>query len=475
LNARGVRGCGASGEHRESTGPSRAKNMTSASFAAAAPRPGPLGGVSGNNTSTSTAQPQQPAQVSSPAAHSTNSSTTNAHNAHNANHANHHHARRANANAHPSSAHSHHARNSNSSTDAPSTAPTTASSDNSPHHAHRQSHNSSKLPAFRFADLRKDRISLPSLQQPTPLAPVTVCATADPRHTSSAQTSAQSGLLHHYHSAQSLPASPAPPETSKQTAPGAAAKTRTPKFNLTSSSSAATATAADLESTESPSSSATALPPGPASKRPASFPTNDAPAAAQAQSSSAAAPGLKRRLTESAAVKGAPPPGQRELLLPKAIDNPKTADGNKKSRPPLSYKPPEGANTADAAAASTSAGRAVIPPIRSFRSSGSRKSVVLDMHTRRTSSDSYRDEPAGASQRDRTLRALEGQRDDDFSHLAPSESGEMTTTTDNDNTADIFMKIAREDPAPRTLEKQPATAEPSVIVSAFCFASFAKV
>ncbi|KAK3901839.1 hypothetical protein C8A05DRAFT_44606 [Staphylotrichum tortipilum] len=366
------------------------------------------------------------------------------------------------------SAHSHHARNSNSSTDAPPSSSTTTASDSSNvHHAHRQSHNSSKLPAFRFADLRKDRISLPSLQQPTPLAAVvTVCATADPRHTS-AQPSAQIGLLHHYHSAQSLPASPAPHETSKQSASASAAaaaattsaKTRSLKFNLTSS--ATTATAADPESVESPSSSATALPPGPASKRPASFPTNDAPAVAQSQSSPAAAPGLKRRLTESAAVKGAPPPGQRELLLPKAIETPRVADSNKKSRPPLSYKPPDGANTADVAASSSSAGRAVIPPIRSFRSSGSRKSVVLDMHTRRTSSDSYRDEPAGASQRDRTLRALEGQRDDDFSHLVPSESGEMTTTTDNDNTADIFMKIAREDPAPRALEKQPVSAEPS--------------
>jgi hypothetical protein len=43
----------------------------------------------------------------------------------------------------------------------------------------------------------------------------------------------------------------------------------------------------------------------------------------------------------------------------------------------------------------------------------------------------------------------------------------MTTTTDNDNTADIFMKIAREEPALRALEKLPPApaAETSTIVS----------
>jgi hypothetical protein len=85
------------------------------------------------------------------------------------------------------------------------------------------------------------------------------------------------------------------------------------------------------------------------------------------------------------------------------------------------------------------------------------------MHNRRTSEDSYSGEPGDTNQRDRALRALEGRRDDDFTQ-PPSESGEMTATTDNDNTADIFMKIAREDPAPRT-EKPAAVAEPSHIVS----------
>ncbi|KAK4043192.1 hypothetical protein C8A01DRAFT_13214 [Parachaetomium inaequale] len=315
------------------------------------------------------------------------------------------------------------------------------SSDNNVLHAHRQNHNSSKLPAFRFADLRKDRISLPSLHQPTPLAPVVSQTAAVDRPLDPTQRIPESSRngLHHSSSTPTLPDRPAAFE-SKQTA--GATRTRSLKLNLP-----ATDTTPD-------DASATA------SKRPASFPetpksTGDAPAArSQSQSASVALPAIKRRLTESAVKDSAQ--GQRELLLPKTIETAKSDD--KKSRPPLSYKLPT-----TASASSTSSGRAVIPPIRSFRSSGSRKSVVLDMNTRRTSEDSYNGEASDTNQRNRALRALEGRRDEDFSHLAPSESGEMTTTTDNDNTADIFMKIAREDPAPRASEKQAAPAEPSSI------------
>ena len=300
-------------------------------------------------------------------------------------------------------------------------------------HAHRQNHNSSKLPAFRFVDLRKDRISLPSLQQPTPLAPVVDCDTADPRH-----SPAQHGLPHHS-SAQTLPDRTASLEPKQA---GGATRTRSLKFHLPS-------TAAP---TDSP----------PASKRPKSFPVNNAPATESPLSPVAAIPAVKRRLTESAVKELVQ--GRRELPQPKTSD--------KTSRPPVSSASHKLLNTLDtantantasaASAASTSGGRAVIPPIRAFRSSGSRKGPALDMPARQ---DSYDEEVGAFNPRDRTLRTLEGQRDDDFSHLAPFESGEMTTTTDNDNTADIFMKIAREDPPPRAAERQPTAAEPSTIVS----------
>jgi hypothetical protein len=300
-------------------------------------------------------------------------------------------------------------------------------SDDTVLHAHRQSHNSSKLPAFRFADLRKDRISLPSLQQPAPLA--APFDTADPRQPSASAQNA----LHHSSSAQTLQDRDSSSSDSKHTA--GAARTRSLKFHLPPTSASADSS--------------------PASKRPASFPLNGAPSTQSPVPSIVVIPALKRRLTESAVKDSAP--GRRELPLPKSAD--------KDSRP---------ADAADAtSAASTSGARAVIPPIRSFRSSGSRKSAVPDMPSRQ---DSYGEDFRGANPRDRSLRTLEGQRDDDFSHLAPCESGEMTTTTDNDNTADIFMKIAREDQPRRSLDRQSTvTAEPSpsAIVSVFFFFSSA--
>jgi hypothetical protein len=299
------------------------------------------------------------------------------------------------------------------------------SSDNNVLHAHRQNHNSSKLPAFRFADLRKDRISLPSLQQPTPLAPVLSQTTAD--QNAHIPGSSQSSL-HHYSSFPDRPVS----LEKKQS--GGATRTRSLKFHI--------------PSTTAPSSDSS---PGP--KRPAS---DDVSARSQLSSVVATTP-LKRRLTESAANESAP--RQRELELPNAVESAKSDD--KKSRPPISRK--HNHTTSTGGDASTSSGRAVIPPIRAFRSSGSRKSVVLDMHNRRASEDLYSGETTDTNQHDRALQALEGRRGDDFTH-PPSESGEMTTTTDNDNTADIFMKIAREDPAPRA-EKPVAVAEPSPIVS----------
>jgi hypothetical protein len=311
-------------------------------------------------------------------------------------------------------------------------------SDNINFHAHRQNHNSSKLPTFRFVDLKRNRISLPSLQQPTPLAPVLsqTVLVDHPLDPTRRIPESSHHSLHHSSSTPTLPDKPASSE-SKQSA--GAARTRSLKFYLSS-----TETKSDCSTTT-------------ASKRPASFPeprkTTDDTSAAQSQTTSVAAPGIKRRLTESA-VKEAAAQGQRVLLLPKAIEATKSED--KKSRPPVSYKPPTTAN-----AATTLSGRVAIPPIRSFRSSGSRKSIS-DMPARRTSGE-YDDDALDPNQRDRALRALEGRRNEESSHPAPSDSGEMTTTTDNDNTADIFMKIAREDPAPRASEKQAAPAEPSVI------------
>ncbi|KAL1889376.1 hypothetical protein Sste5346_008943 [Sporothrix stenoceras] len=135
-------------------------------------------------------------------------------------------------------------------------------------------------------------------------------------------------------------------------------------------------------------------------------------------------------------------PSQQQSLL--------TADDKRKTstRPPLSFRAPRNE-------APTS--RPVIPPIRSFRSSGSRKSLGLqDMNFRSpggggasTFEDADNTADGGvldSRQRDRTLRALEGRNtvgDDDFSQHGGAHIPRRGA--DPDTTGDIFMRIARDD------------------------------
>lgn len=345
-----------------------------------------------------------------------------------------------------------------------------SSSGDNTFHAHRQNHNSSKLPAFRFADLKKDRISLPSLLQQIPPSPLSPRTTPDDQtqqktHQQTPRVPGSSRDTPRQHNG--TPKRPASFETQHQASVSLPPRSRSLKFHLPTS-----AASADLSA---------------GSKRPASFP--DTPRligsvyATRSQLSYVATPVTKRRLTASSVAHDAPAPAESRAHLSsnrpqppkpdgagdtneaapalesatKTIDAPTTED-KKPSRPPISYKPP---NTTT----STPAGRAVIPPIRSFRSSGSRKSVVLDMQSRRASEDSFGEEAPDSNQRDRALCALEGRANDDFSHLAPPDSGDMTTTTDNDNTADIFMRIAGEDMAHRgSREGQGKVAEQTAVV-----------
>ncbi|KAL2164574.1 hypothetical protein VTH06DRAFT_3791 [Thermothelomyces fergusii] len=322
-----------------------------------------------------------------------------------------------------------------------------AAHDNHTLDAHRKNHNSSKLPAFRFADLRKDRISLPSLHQRTPLAPILSQTVAVDHHPEPARRIPESAhptnTLHRTTSTPTLPDRPAALESNQN----GAAPSRTRSFKIRFSSPEI-----------APASSNAPAPVD--SKRPVSFPETPknpgGTSATPSQSAAVAAPAIKRRLTESAVQESAQ--GRRELPLARAVESAKL-DGEKSSSAaaPASSKPPASAS----ADGSTPTGRSVFLPIRSLRSWGPRKSGILDMPTRHAAGDSYQGEaPDTNSQRDRALRALEGQRDEDSSHLGPAESGEMTTNTDNDNTADIFMKIAGEDPAPRPSEKQEAQPEP---------------
>lgn len=127
------------------------------------------------------------------------------------------------------------------------------------------------------------------------------------------------------------------------------------------------------------------------------------------------------------------------------------------SRPPSSYKPITGASVP---------GRPTIPPIRSFRSSDSRRSIQIDMNGSSSRSygdgDDYHDPHA----RDRSLRALEGRFIND-SHRETSADDEVTES--ENNTADIFMRIAREDSSSslprRRLDGRGEDDQNSVVVS----------
>ena len=161
------------------------------------------------------------------------------------------------------------------------------------------------------------------------------------------------------------------------------------------------------------------------------------------------------------------------------------------SRPPVSFRRPRndggstsrnssigsvGSSSSPTTATSATSASVSIPPIRSFRSSGSRKSLGLDSATIM----SLRSPGVGAAfddadtvdgggildprQRDHTLRALEG-RGDDLGHTqvqsqvytprrqhgshyyshSHSQSQSVMRSVETDTTADIFMRIARDD------------------------------
>ncbi|KAJ3942360.1 uncharacterized protein N0V96_007858 [Colletotrichum fioriniae] len=144
--------------------------------------------------------------------------------------------------------------------------------------------------------------------------------------------------------------------------------------------------------------------------------------------------------------------GQRELILPKTLENASPTDEKRKSiasRPPVSFK---------ATAASTPTTSVRVAPIRSFRSSGSRRSLGLDSSTSTMRSFDFGDDYADSNQRDRTLRALEGRRDDDYSQMTPPLSADA-----DDTTGDVFMKIARQEPTRRGSKEVAPAEQPSAI------------
>ncbi|KAL0776921.1 hypothetical protein CaCOL14_006439 [Colletotrichum acutatum] len=428
-------------------------------------------------------------------------------------------------------------------------ATSSANSPSSPYHAHRLSHNSSKLPAFRFADLHKQyqspRLVLPSLLQHIPPSPVSPKSTPTSNEIHSAPaigtvtdtitftdtdalTDTDIGIgittdtdtaspttlpttsdlqLHHQQPQQHNvdPENNIPPQNIRSTSlrlhdrrpshrqlSQLSPRISSPIHELPESppklSPRSRASTYQVATQSTPAASATSP------RRPASYP--DRPVIVQSISSHSNVADLKtpaplsrlqtrraaaHRSRESNATDTESPSadtdhlqtpdtpddvaqpqgdkttkdwakGQRELILPKTLENASPTDEKRKSiasRPPVTFK---------ATTASTPTTSVRVAPIRSFRSSGSRRSLGLDSSTSTMRSFDFGDDYADSNQRDRTLRALEGRRDDDYSQMTPPLSADA-----DDTTGDVFMKIARQEPTRRGSKEVAPAEQPSAI------------
>lgn len=280
-------------------------------------------------------------------------------------------------------------------------------------HAHRQNHNSSKLPAFRFADRfhrggsrgmpRETRVGgAPGSDHtlvPSPFPPA-----FHPSHT---RNDAVSTILQNHVKQQVLSAAtdprlpPLPPSINRTcTVPAVATPRRS--SSLPHAFSVSPAANIWLDAVESPSTAASPLAPEPPSQ------TAPASGASSYEESASALEPTRLIAAKGAGAALSATRGQQALPLPKTIDT-TSSDEKRRSRPPVSFRAPFAAGAIGAR----------VPPIRSFRSSGSRKSLVLDMNS-------------------------------DHFPMTPPDSAEARS--DQDNTAEIFLQIAREDTTRHVLE-----------------------
>ncbi|KAI1375045.1 hypothetical protein F4677DRAFT_152574 [Hypoxylon crocopeplum] len=346
---------------------------------------------------------------------------------------------------------------------------TTTSSTPSKHtilHAHRQSHNSSKLPAFRFADLKKEPISVPALLQNHHIPPSPVSPDPD-QHTETQPNTAQESTpptthTHRNNTNNSTSVSPEQLPADKSSDRSSPPRSRASTFQTpaalptlstaTSTSSANAKRSASLDSSTAPNrvapNATTVKSPTDSSDTIVTVRPQHRRAPLSGSSSNETSSGRRMHASNDSQGSSAGEEtsrewvhGQRELLLPKTIQ--RTVTDDKRSsvarRPPVSYKPPVNSNT--------SGGTASIPPIRSFRSSGERRSLVLDMNLRPMRGYDGGEDYGDANHRDRTLRALEGRRFDDASQITPPDSA--GDRPDGDDNGDLFLRIAREDPSRR--------------------------
>lgn len=158
--------------------------------------------------------------------------------------------------------------------------------------------------------------------------------------------------------------------------------------------------------------------------------------------------------------------GQRELLLPKSLGSSSSDEKSpslSRRPPPLSYRPPPSLSATQSPTTSASASPTVttpvrVPPIRSFRSSGSRRSLVIDPATRQRALEGSGDEAGDMDSREDTLRALEG-RSEDYAGRAPPSGSARPGGGDGDDTTDMFLNIAHEESIRPSIENSPGAGE----------------
>ncbi|KAH6610368.1 lpxtg-motif cell wall anchor domain [Trichoderma cornu-damae] len=351
-------------------------------------------------------------------------------------------------------------------------------------HSHRQSHNSSKLPSFRFADIKNatNGSSHPPLphaaKQPLPLPlsprqlapPVASIVSADSQLDASRSDGLPASAKTRSELAQAKVLTSSATARNRQAPPASGKAGSPPRPNLRPRASYHTSVKPSVVEQYR------------RVRRPVSYPDSLADEAAQSTKASgvARASSLKqsaRRLPASRGASGtvtpdgprsslgARPPAIEEAVSPttRVVPDPRPAARERAQtrrdlpsskqqsssgpsdelqdqslqRPPVShYKPPVN----NAAAGQPTASAAVrVPPIRAFRSSGSRKSSIDDMNFNSRSydmEDRYVD-----STDDHTLRALDGEL---FDQRSPPTS---RNGTNGDDTGDVFLKIASEEAA----------------------------
>ncbi|ETS80648.1 hypothetical protein PFICI_08177 [Pestalotiopsis fici W106-1] len=367
---------------------------------------------------------------------------------------------------------------------------TTGSKTNNNFHAHRQSHNPSKLPTFRFADLRKQSLAHPSLlTQSQGIPPSPVSPRTDPtRQDSDLPAAAKSQQQQPPKTAQqsNIPASTrrGSPQGHRQrtsirrgpVSPGPLSPTSIASLqHVVASSSASSDTSSGRSRTAtllSPRKSASVSATRPVnSRRPISLgssfspsKTSDSPSASDSATTIVLAQPQQPRASSSSRRASAsephpPPAGSPEESLENAtvestlgqkeLSNSvqKTSTHAKKGsiaarRPPVSYSR---RSAAPAPAKVTKGASTKIPPIRSFRTSGDRQTLGID--TNLYSPTKHDDQTGDSDHHDRTLKALEGRQDDGNYGMTPPDSA--LEQHDADDSGDVFLNMAREEPDPQ--------------------------